>query len=274
VATYAIGDVQGCYDELVELLDRIAFDPARDRVWLTGDLVNRGPKSLATLRFVRDLGDAAVTVLGNHDLSLIAAAAGHRRSRKRPSRDGIDEVLEAPDAAELVEWLRRRPLVHRADGHLLVHAGVLPTWSADEITAIAREVERVLGSDQWGELCANMYGDDPRAWDDSLVGWERIRLAINACTRMRFCSPEGVLDLGANGSAADAPPGFVPWFHVPDRAAADTVVVCGHWAMLGLHVTPNVLHLDSGCVWGGSLTAIRLEDRALFQVPSRHTARK
>lgn len=270
MATYAVGDVQGCYDELVELLDRIAFDPAKDRVWLTGDLVNRGPDSLGVIRHVKQLGEAATTVLGNHDLSMIAAAAGHRRNRKRTKRDGIDEVLDAPDADELVEWLRHRPLVYREDEHVLVHAGVLPPWSADDVAARAREVEAVLRGDDWSELCANMYGDEPNAWDESLAGWERLRLTINACTRMRFCSASGALELKANGGADSAPDGYAPWFRVKDRAAADTVVVCGHWAMLGLHVTPKVLHLDSGCVWGGSLTAVRLDDRAVFQVPSRN----
>ncbi len=269
MATYAIGDVQGCYDELVDLLDRIAFDPAVDRVWLTGDLVNRGPNSLGVIRCVKKLGDAATTVLGNHDLSLIAAAAGHRRRRKRTKRDGIDEVLDAPDAGELVEWLRHRPLVHHEGEHVLVHAGVLPPWSADDVAARAREVEVMLRGGDWRELCANMYGDEPSAWHESLSGWERLRLTINACTRMRFCSPSGELELKANGGADAAPDGYAPWFRVKDRAAADTTVVCGHWAMLGLHMAPNVLHLDSGCVWGGSLTAVRLEDRALFQVPSR-----
>lgn len=269
VLTYAIGDVQGCYDELVELLDLIDFDPTTDRIWFTGDLVNRGPKSLDVIRCVVALGDAAITVLGNHDLSLIAAAAGHRRQRKRANRDGIDEVLDAPDAAALVEWLRHRPLVHRAREHLLVHAGVLPSWSADDVVARAREVEAALRGDAWRELCANMYGDEPNAWRESLAGYERLRLTINACTRMRFCSATGALDLSANGRAEDAPPGLTPWFRVPDRAAADTVVVCGHWAMLGLYLTPSVLHIDSGCVWGGELTALRLEDRSVFQVPSR-----
>ncbi len=151
----------------------------------------------------------------------------------------------------------------------MVHAGVLPPWSADDVAARAREVEVALRSEDWRELCANMYGDEPNAWHESLTGWERLRFTINACTRMRFCSPSGELELNANGGADAAPYGYAPWFRVKERAAADVVVVCGHWAMLGLHITPNVLHLDSGCVWGGSLTAVRLEDRAVFQVPSR-----
>jgi len=269
MATYAIGDVQGCYDELVELVELVHFDAARDRLWFTGDLINRGPKSLEVLRYVVALGDAATTVLGNHDLSLIAAAAGHRRRRKRTKRDGVDEVLAAADAAALVEWLRHRPLIHRERGHVLVHAGVLPSWSVEQVVARAREVETVLRSEEWRELCANMYGDEPKAWRETLTGWDRLRLTINACTRMRFCSEVGALDLVANGRAGDAPPGLVPWFHVPERAAGDAVVVCGHWAMLGLYLAPSVLHLDSGCVWGGELTALRLEDRTVFQVPSR-----
>jgi len=269
VATYAIGDVQGCYDELMSLVERIGFDPAVDRVWFTGDLVNRGPKSLEVLRYVKGLGDAAVTVLGNHDLSLIAAAAGHRRRSKRTRRDGIDEVLEAADVTELVEWLRARPLAHRVGDRLLVHAGVLPAWTADDLMARANEVETALRSDGWRELCANMYGDEPRAWRASLTGWERIRLTINSCTRMRFCSLDGTLDLEANGAVAAAPPSLTPWFRVSGRAAADANIFCGHWAMLGLHIQPNVFHLDSGCVWGGALTAMRVEDQAVFQVPSR-----
>ena len=269
MATYAIGDVQGCYDELMDLVALVDFDPSIDRFWFTGDLIDRGPKSLDVLRYVKGLGHAAVTVLGNHDLSLIAAAAGHRRRSKRTKRDGIDEVLEADDAAELVDWLRHRPLVHHERGHLLIHAGVLPAWSADDVLARASEVERALRSDEWRELCANMYGDEPRAWQESLAGWERVRLTINSCTRMRFCALDGSLDLEANGTVASAAPGLTPWFRVNGRAAGDATIVCGHWAMLGLHIEPNVFHLDSGCVWGGALTALRIEDREIFQVPSR-----
>lgn len=264
MSTYAIGDIQGCFDSLSRLLEHCAFDPARDRLWLVGDLVNRGPRSLETLRFVRDLGDAALTVLGNHDLSLLMAAEGFG---KKSAGDTFDDVLDAPDGPELLDWLRRQPLCHVADGFCLVHAGLLPQWTVAQARALAGEVEAALVGPHWREFMAQMWGSEPAAWSDSLTGWPRLRAIVNAMTRMRFCSPQGVMEFKTKGEASAPPPGFMPWFEVPGRRSADTTLVTGHWSALGLRVLPNLLAIDSGCLWGGPLTAVRLEDRALYQVP-------
>jgi bis(5'-nucleosyl)-tetraphosphatase (symmetrical) len=263
MATYAIGDIQGCFDSLQRLLERCAFDTGQDRLWLVGDLVNRGPRSLATLRFVRDLGTAAITVLGNHDLSLLMAAEGFG---KRGKGDTFDEILEAPDRQELLDWLRHQPLCHTEGNYCLVHAGLLPQWTAVEARALAVEVETALAGGGWREFMANMWGSEPAAWRDDLEGWPRLRVIVNAMTRMRFCSSQGVMDFKSKGEVAKAPNGFMPWFDVPGRRSADTVLITGHWSALGLKILPNLLAIDSGCLWGGALTAIRLEDRAVFQV--------
>jgi bis(5'-nucleosyl)-tetraphosphatase (symmetrical) len=260
MATYAVGDVQGCYEELQELLARTGFDAARDRLWFVGDLVNRGPASLAVLRFVRGLGERALVVLGNHDLHLLCVAHGHARTRKD---DTLEEVLAAPDAAQLLDWLRARPLMHVEGGRALVHAGLLPQWSVERALALAREVERALRAPRFGEFLAHLYGGTPNAWREDLAGWDRLRVIVNAMTRLRYCTPAGEMALGAKGAAA--PPGTRPWFEL--RAREEPFLVCGHWSALGLKVTPRLAALDSGCVWGGSLTALRLEDRTLFQVP-------
>jgi bis(5'-nucleosyl)-tetraphosphatase (symmetrical) len=263
LATYAIGDIQGCFDSFRRLLDRCGFDPASDRLWLVGDLVNRGPRSLETLRFVRNLGPAAITVLGNHDLSLLMAAEGFG---KRGKGDTFEHVLDAPDCEELLYWLRHQPLCHAEGGFCLVHAGLLPQWTVSQARSLAAEVEMALTGPDWRELMANMWGSEPAAWDDGLTGWPRLRVIINAMTRMRFCSPDGVMDFRIKGEVSKAPPGFIPWFQVPGRRSADTVLVTGHWSALGLKILPNLLAIDSGCLWGGALTAIRLEDRAMYQV--------
>jgi bis(5'-nucleosyl)-tetraphosphatase (symmetrical) len=260
MATYAVGDVQGCFDELRELLARTGFDGARDRLWFVGDLVNRGPASLEVLRFVRGLGERALVVLGNHDLHLLCVAHGHARRRKD---DTLDEVLAAPDAAQLLDWLRARPLMHAEGGYALVHAGLLPQWSVQRARALAREVEGALRAPRYREFLAHLYGGTPSAWADDLAGWDRLRVIVNAMTRLRYCSEAGVMELRAKG--AEAPPGTRPWFEL--RVADEAFLVFGHWSALGLKVTPRLAALDSGCVWGGGLTALRLEDRALFQVP-------
>ena len=265
LATYAIGDIQGCFDAFSRLLDRCAFNPANDKLWLVGDLVNRGPRSLETLRFIRDLGSAAVTVLGNHDLSLLMAAEGFGKKGKG---DTFDDILAAPDRQALLDWLRRQPLCHVEGDYCLVHAGLLPQWTAERARTLAAEVEAALTGADWRTLLANMWGSEPASWDDGLEGWPRLRVIINAMTRMRFCSPDGVMDFKVKGELAKAPAGFVPWFEVPGRCSAQTVLVTGHWSALGLKIMPNLLALDSGCLWGGPLSAIRLEDRALFQVDS------
>ena len=261
MATYAIGDVQGCADELHALLEAFAFDPAADRLWFVGDLVNRGPKSLEVLRHVRDLGERAVVVLGNHDLHLVCLHAGLAKAR---ADDTLEEVLAAPDVDELVDWLRTRKMMHGEAGHALVHAGLLPQWDARRALALAHEVERALRAPDHREFLAHMYGSKPDAWDEGLRGWDRLRVTVNAMTRMRFCTREGVMEFRSKGETP--PKGYFPWFDV--RAPGGrTVFVCGHWSSLGLKLAPALLALDTGCVWGGSLSAIRLEDRALFQVP-------
>ncbi|HRC61163.1 MAG: symmetrical bis(5'-nucleosyl)-tetraphosphatase [Propionivibrio sp.] len=263
MATYAIGDIQGCFDSFMRLLERCAFDPKHDRLWLVGDLVNRGPRSLETLRFVRDLGPTAVAVLGNHDLSLLMAAEGFG---KRGKGDTFDEILAAPDRDELLGWLRHRPLCHVENQYCMVHAGLLPQWTASEARSLAAEVEAALTAADWREFMSQMWGSEPASWRNELEGWPRLRVIVNAMTRMRFCSPDGAMDFRFKGEVAKAPAGCMPWFQVPGRRSADSVLVTGHWSALGLKVTTNLMALDSGCLWGGSLSAIRFEDRAIFQV--------
>ena len=263
MATYAVGDIQGCFASLQALLEKCSFSPDFDRLWLVGDLVNRGPRSLETLRFVKGLGDRAVTVLGNHDLSLLMAAEGFG---KRHRSDTIDDILAAPDRDELLHWLRHQRLMHVQGDYAMVHAGLLPAWSVAEARALAGEVEQALQAENYREFLANMWGSEPGSWDSSLTGWPRLRVIVNAMTRMRFCSPAGEMDFKAKGELSQAPAGYLPWFEVPGRRSAATVLVTGHWSALGLRLEPNLLALDSGCLWGGKLSALRLEDRALFQV--------
>ncbi len=265
----AVGDVQGCHDELLELLELARFDALRDRLWFVGDLVNRGPNSLEVLRFVRGLGESSVTVLGNHDLHLVAIAAGHGKPRRD---DTLQAVLGAPDAAELVGWLRGRPLIHAEGDFVLVHAGLLPQWDLERALHLGQEVEAALRSPRHREFIARMYGSEPDHWEDTLAGADRLRVIVNAMTRLRFCTAEGRMQFHSKGDPADAPPGYLPWFEVPGRRSAAAVVVCGHWSALGLRLEQNLLALDTGCVWGGKLSAVRLEDRKLFQVPCRQKA--
>lgn len=264
MATYAVGDIQGCFDSFQRLLDLCAFDPARDRLWLVGDLVNRGPRSLETLRFVKNLGRAAVTVLGNHDLYLLMVAEGGAKYRGKD--DTLQPILDAPDREELLDWLRRQPLCHLENGHCLVHAGLLPQWTAGRARELAKEVEAALAGPDYREFVLNLWGSEPAAWSDELTGWPRLRVIVNAMTRMRFCTPEGVMEFHAKGEVLDAPAGYLPWFEAPGRKSADTVLVTGHWSALGLKLLPTLLALDSGCLWGGHLSAVRLEDRQVFQV--------
>ena len=270
MAIYTIGDVQGCFGELQELLAAIRFDRNKDRLWFVGDLVNRGPESLAVLRFVKQLGSAAVTVLGNHDLHLITFAAGLAKPRED---DTLDEVLAAPDRGELIDWLRGLPLIHVEEGHILVHAGLLPQWDAAKAQALARAVEAALRGPRYREFLETLYGGTPDRWDESLRGADRLRVIVNAMTRMRFCTPEGVMEFRSKGDATSAPAGYLPWFDVPGRKSASHTVVCGHWSALGLRIAPGLLALDSGCVWGGRLSAVRLDGRALTQVPCAVPAR-
>jgi bis(5'-nucleosyl)-tetraphosphatase (symmetrical) len=263
VATYAIGDVQGCFDAFERLLDEIRFDAARDRLWLVGDLVNRGPQSAEVLRFVRSLGDAAITVLGNHDIHLFAYVAGYGKKR---SDDSFGDVLAAPDRDALLEWLRMRPMMYVEGGYAMVHAGLLPAWSVEQARGLAAEVEAAFRAPDYRSFLAGLYGSQPDRWDDRLRGVDRLRVVVNAMTRMRFVSAEGVMDFRAKGEVEKAPRGYRPWFDAPGRVSAKVPIVCGHWSALGLLIRPDLLALDSGCVWGGRLTAVRLEDRSVFQV--------
>ncbi len=262
MATYAIGDIQGCYDEMRRLLDSIGFDPAQDRLWLVGDLVNRGPQSAEVLRYLRGLGERAISLLGNHDLHLLVVAAGVRKPHRG---DTLDALLAAPDRDELLDWLRRQRLMHADAGYAMVHAGLLPQWSIAQALALAREVEAALQGPDYGEFLNCMYGNTPAQWRDDLAGYDRLRVVVNAMTRLRLCTPGGVMDFTHKTGLADAPAGYLPWFDVPGRASSDTPVLFGHWAALGLTLRSDVLGLDSGCVWGRRLTAVRLEDRRVFQ---------
>jgi bis(5'-nucleosyl)-tetraphosphatase (symmetrical) len=259
MATYAIGDVQGCFDELQQLLAQFAFKKDKDRLWFVGDLVNRGPKSLEVLRFARDLGGRAIVVLGNHDLHLVSEHEGFDTARKG---DTFDDVLNAPDRKELVDWLRSRPMMHAEGGHAMVHAGLLPRWSVAKGVLLGKEVHTALIGLHYREFLKNMYGSKPDEWSDALARWDRLRVIVNAMTRLRFCTREGKMDLGAKGKTP--PPGYVAWYALRKDKEA---IVCGHWSALGLRLAPKLLALDSGCVWGGKLTALRLEDRTVFQVP-------
>jgi len=270
VATYAVGDIQGCLDALRGLLRQCHFDARQDRLWLVGDIVNRGPQSLETLRFVRDLGESAVMVLGNHDLYLLMAASGSARKHSRS--DSIEDILQATDRDELLTWLRHRPLCHAEpnpqDGgtYCLVHAGLLPQWSVPQAARLAREVEQALRGEHYPEFMGHMWGSEPNAWNKSLKGWPRLRLIVNAMTRLRFCTPDGQMEFATKGLPKDAPPGYVPWYQTTNRKSADDTLVTGHWSALGLVNTPRLLALDTGYLWGGALSAVRLEDRKLFQV--------
>jgi bis(5'-nucleosyl)-tetraphosphatase (symmetrical) len=255
VTRYAIGDIQGCDRELRALLARLKFSADRDRLWFVGDLVNRGPGSLATLRLVRALGDNAIVVLGNHDLHLLALAHGARRPR---SSDTLTEILAAPDRGPLLEWLSARPLAYAEDGDLLVHAGVVPQWSAALTLSLAAEVSEALRRDASG-LLAHMYGDRPDRWDERLAGMERLRFVINVLTRLRLCTADGRIDTSLKGRPPAAPSPLRPWFEHARRATRDVRVIFGHWSALGLVQRAGVVGLDTGCVWGGALTALDLD---------------
>ncbi len=262
MATYAIGDVQGCYDQLMRLLERCGYDEHRDRLWFVGDLVNRGPQSLTTVRFVKALGERAITVLGNHDLSLLVVAEG---AHKGHASDTFGDILAAPDRDELLDWLRRQKMMHVEGGYAMVHAGLLPQWSIERALELAAEAEAALRGSASAELMHNLYGNHPVRWSDELTGYDRLRIIVNAMTRMRLVSPDGALQFGHKLGLATAPAGYVPWYDAPGRASRDTPVIFGHWAALGLLVRDDVIGLDSGCVWGRELSALRLEDRKLIQ---------
>jgi bis(5'-nucleosyl)-tetraphosphatase (symmetrical) len=269
---YLVGDVQGCDAALARLLDAIGFSPSRDRLVLLGDLVNRGPASLAALRRVATLGGAAVSLLGNHDLHLLAVAQGVRPLHRG---DTFGDVLGAPDAPALLDWLRRQKLAHREAGWLCVHAGLVPQWTAERALALAGEVEAMLRGDALVAFLPRMYGNEPRRWDDTLQGDDRLRFVINVLTRLRFCTADGTLDFETKEGAGAAPPGHHPWFEVPGRASEGQPVAIGHWSTLGLVNRPDLLALDTGCVWGGSLSAARVDGgrREVMQVPCEQAQR-
>ena len=300
---FAIGDIQGCLDELLWLVQRIDREaggeppdsplaqnassfatpspvaptdaltadtpntainqhPLKPRLWLVGDLVNRGPKSLEVLRWVRANEDRVNCVLGNHDLHLLAVAAGIRAPHHS---DTLDEILAAPDADELIDWVRRQPLAHLERGHLMVHAGLLPQWTAQRAVELAAEVQAVLAGPRWRDFLREMYGNTPDRWSESLTGADRLRVIVNALTRLRYCTPDGTMEFKGKLGPEHAPAGYLPWFEVADRASKNVPIVFGHWSTLGLVNRPNLLALDTGCIWGGPLSAVRLSDRRLLQ---------
>jgi bis(5'-nucleosyl)-tetraphosphatase (symmetrical) len=263
MATYAIGDIQGCYNEYQRLLEKIRFDPAQDKLWLVGDLVNRGPDSLQVLRLVKSLGEKAITVLGNHDLHLLAVAAG---ATKLHRSDTLDDILKAPDCDDLLAWLRQQRLLHAENGFVLVHAGLLPQWGIEQAASLAREVETALRGKDYPAFFEHMYGNTPKLWSESLSGYKRLRVITNAFTRMRICTPQGEMEFNFKGEVDDIPKGYLPWFNLTQRQSEAATIIFGHWSALGLKLTANVIALDTGCLWGGQLTALRLEDRQIFQV--------
>lgn len=263
MATYVIGDIQGCFEAFKELLVAMAYNPANDRLWLAGDLVNRGENSIDTLRWCMDHDDHITAILGNHDLHLLAVAEGFVPPHRN---DTLDEILDAPDRAEVLDWLRRRPMLHREGDWLMVHAGLLPEWTPELAEALARELEAVLRGPGYRDFLARMYGNEPRRWDPSLAGQDRLRLVANAMTRLRYLHPDGDMEYQHKCAPADAPAELVPWYAMPDRQSRGVRVLFGHWSTLGLLAGEDVVSLDTGCLWGGQLSAIRLEDSRLYQV--------
>lgn len=264
MGTYAIGDLQGCFRTLETLLAKLEFDRSRDQLWFVGDLVNRGQGSLECLRFIKGLGERAVAVLGNHDLHLLAVAEGFGRSGRN---DTLAPILNAPDRVELMQWLRERPMIHTRDEFVLVHAGLLPQWDYEFAMKLAREVEIALRGANYRSLLAIMYGNEPDLWRDDLTGADRYRLIINAMTRMRAVTNDARIDLKFMGELVNLPVGLRPWFERKHSSLAGKTIIAGHWSALGLHVSPQFIGIDTGCIWGRQLTAIRLEDRKVFQVP-------
>ena len=256
MAIYAIGDIQGCFDQLQRLLDKIDFNCAMDQLWFAGDLVNRGPDSLETLRFIKGLGDSAICVLGNHDLHLLAVS---KKPRKTVQDDSLREILNASDCDELLHWIRHLPLIHRTKNFCLIHAGLPPQWDVEQASRAAREVEEILVSDDYEILLKEMYGDSPNQWSDTLEGWNRIRLIINCFTRLRYCDHEGKLDLSCKATPGNQPNNLLPWFNIENRRSRSTCIIFGHWSALGFYAGYNCYCIDSGCIWGGQLTALRLD---------------
>jgi len=265
MAIYAIGDLQGCYKDLLELLNKINFKSEKDTLWFVGDLVNRGPDSLSTLRFVKDLGQSAQTVLGNHDLHLLAI---HQGIRKNNDSD-IQKIIDAPDCEDLMQWLRQQPLLHydAQSQFTMVHAGIYPHWTLDQAKEYANELETILSSEQYPEFFKNMYGNSPDQWQESLSGWDRIRFICNSFTRMRYCHPNGQLDFTFNGAPGSEENDLIPWFNLQSRCTENNKIIFGHWSTLGyfkkqnnLTLPKNIYATDTGCVWGGQLTALNIDN--------------
>jgi bis(5'-nucleosyl)-tetraphosphatase (symmetrical) len=265
VASYAIGDIQGCYHAFQALLERISFDQKSDRLWLVGDLVNRGNGSLEVLRWCYAHQDSLTVVLGNHDLHALVVAEGIVAAHKG---DTLDALLAAHDSDVLLNWLRLQRLMYQEGNHLMVHAGLLPQWTAEQALGYAAEVESVLHGENYLNFLEHMYGNLPDHWHDDLVGLDRLRVITNAATRLRICSTAGQMEFKFKGELQDIPAGYMPWFDVPERATKDTQVIFGHWSALGLQQRENIYALDTGCLWGGKLTAMNIETKAVVQVDS------
>ena len=263
MATYAIGDIQGCYHAFKALLVRLQFNAKHDRLWLVGDLINRGSGSLEVLRWCYQHQSSIKIVLGNHDLHALAVMHGLRPAHKG---DTLQACINAPDSDALFKWLRHQPLMIEENSHVMVHAGLLPQWTIGEALSYAREVEAVLQSDDYPHFLANMYGGLPNQWQADVIGMDRLRIITNAMTRMRICTLAGEMEFVFKGELTDIPAGYLPWFDVPNRLSQATPIICGHWSALGLRQRSNVYALDTGCLWGGLLTAMNLETRAIIQV--------
>lgn len=262
MSVYAIGDIQGCYDELQALLEKIAFTPEKDQLWFTGDLVNRGPKSLEVLRFVKGLGDSAITVLGNHDLHLLALAHGNQRFADN-KESSLDAIFQAADRDELLHWLRHQPLLHHDQqlGFTMVHAGLPPQWDLTIAIQMAKKVEAALQGEEYLQFFSNMYGSQPDQWHESLQGMDRLRFAVNCFTRLRYCDKDGKLLFKPKGKPGTQPAGSYPWFEIEQRKSQTMKIIIGHWSTLGLHIKNNIFAIDTGCLWGGCLTALRIDSR-------------
>nr|WP_174407402.1 symmetrical bis(5'-nucleosyl)-tetraphosphatase [Basilea psittacipulmonis] len=260
---WAIGDVQGCGDTLVKLLSQPLISDENTQYWFAGDLINRGPKSLQTLRYIMSLGDKAVCVLGNHDLHLLAVYAGIRTMNKS---DTLQEILDAPDVEDIIDWLRSKPLAYYSCGHLMVHAGVMSRWDLETTLRLSNEVSQALQSKKWQKYLKKMYGNEPNQWKESLTGSKRLRVIVNGFTRMRMCNRKGGMEFTYKDSPEKVKDALMPWFDVPGRLTENERIVFGHWSTLGLKITKHLLALDTGCVWGGQLSAVRLKDNRLIQV--------
>ena len=266
MSTYIVGDIQGCFDELQRLLEQVQFNPSRDQLWIAGDLVARGPKSLETLRFMKELGDSGKVVLGNHDLHLLAVSLGVHRVKEK---DKTAPIFEADDKQQLLEWLRKQPLLLEHPEFAMCHAGISPQWDLATAREAAREVESVLRSDQWQWLIENMYSNQPDIWNDDLQGIDRYRYIINAFTRMRFCYADARLDMDSKLPPQEVTDGsLIPWFKLDSRKTIEKPIIFGHWAALEGLFTESEIGLDTGCVWGGSLTMLRWEDKQYFTQPA------